>query len=305
MFISHLKDNPALQNDILSNPDNYYFQEKIDGSSVVFKIDNTGNLYVSRKLSKQHVSCFNVRAVESDLKNFSVCSLLTAYHILRRSIVDGGIDNMVPNKEYYAEYIDIYSTVSAVNYEPLFPKLTGFSSPIQVYFFIFDSEIVNGDLSGYVSSPRLDIRYRDDKMLVYPSLTASTYRVVGLPTYSFGDFIQRSHLNLIDLALTKTKMNSLFSEIEGMVILDKNQNPVSKVIPDYEKFTKSRKKNRLIYDFLKSAKKQNVINSAIHISEYCNKMARNSTPIALPSNSTINLFNRNLEYIYIMSTGEK
>lgn len=303
MFITHLKDNPELLAKINESPDDFYFQEKVDGSSIVFSVDATGVLSVSRKLSKTVITTHNFRSLCSSNANFSVGSLLNAFRILNYNLNARNIVNIQPGKQYYAEYLDMQSSVSAVDYVQHLPNnQPNWTLPIQVYLFIFDNSILKHCLiHDYTKCESPEVQYEDNRAKFVNRSPIVSYQLSSLPLYKFSDFIVRGHTDYITLAIAKAKLSSCFTNIEGLVILDKGRIPISKVIPNYDHFTIKRKSNRQVHDFLKSAKKNNVINSASHIAEYCNFKTNSS----ISKTPNIPLFKRNLEYIYVFTTGAK
>lgn len=289
MFIKHLKDDPELQLAILQSPDQYYFQEKIDGSSVIFKIDLTGRLQVYRKLSHTLVNSNTVSSLIDNNNNFSAVSLINAYLIISQRVE---LSSLEPDKEYYAEIIDTSSATPAVDY--------CYDHMVNIYLFIFDNSValITHSTATSTSTPSytslLEL-YRDK--LKYSTCQLYQPCVVHQPPIvSFSVIDQEDQFNN---AVKYCKNISYFGEIEGIVILNKDKVPISKIIPEYENFTVKRKKLRETPNFLRSARKSNVAQAAAWIAYFCNKeQNRFVRHDVAPERFRLEAkFNRNNEYI--------
>lgn len=291
MFLKHLKDDPDLEAAIRQDPDQYYFQEKIDGSSVKFKLDDNDILHVYRKLSRTIVTDNNIRYLIENNTNFSVVSLINAY-----IIINGRINrmSMIRGKEYYAEIIDTVTTVPAVEYQ--------YNSATRYHLFIFDPCLSTvGARSGYLCMLTLHqhkLEYASYEMYIGYSLNI-------LPITPFSALSDYPG-DLFNNAIDRCTLTSKFKAIEGIVILDKKRAPISKIIPDYDLFTLRRKQNRSVANFLNSAKTHKVEHAAAWIMYYCNMvqhLEHLQTPETTSSTSTaINKslpakFHRTNEYI--------
>lgn len=273
MFITHLKDNPDLKQQILERPDHFFIQEKIDGSSIIFKYEDR-TLFVYRKLTRTVVSCDNVSNLLSANSNYSVLSLINAYHILLDSLY---LDELEPGKEYYAEYFDSVYSISAVKYN------TATRAGITLYLFDTSLRIRRPSFSHGAVCTVDTLKYKANREL-------RICRTVHLPIFSLVGLLKTTEP--IEESITRVMTNnSVYGQIEGTVILNSDLVPVAKVIPDYEKFTEVRKANRAMYNFLQTAKRHGVSYSACYIGYYCNKVDFNNKKYQY------NLYKRNLEYI--------
>lgn len=242
MFISHLKDDRVLQQEILDHPYNFTIQEKIDGSSIIFKYDSVlRDLLVYRKLSKFVVTSLN----QVDLKcsgNFSVLSMIAAHSMLCLQV---DTDSLIPDKEYYAEFIDELNSVSAVEYKFDSNKLP------QVHLFIFDSSVII-EIATRVSS-------------LYQTLPVLGFNLNTYSRVCHVKNVRDIYISKLDSSLPLEKQlldlvsnNSAFAgpEIEGLVIRRKGSIvPISKIVLNYELFTARRKLNNQYSSVLKSVQK--------------------------------------------------